>query len=117
MKISELEPGVWAVIIRYLASPRADEGCLVMGLGRLADGRLQFIRRFDETAGGGSDVDLEVTVNGDVASVSAQMLDRGCEPDQDASGEYRRDTFATPPVSSERPSGLEKPFPLPPKQS
>lgn len=116
LKLSEIEPGVWAVIIRYLASPRADEGCLVMGLGRLADGRLQFSRRFDETVGVGNDADLEVTVDGDRASVSAEMLDRGCEADQDPSGEYQRETSATPPESSEGPSGLEKPFPLPPKQ-
>lgn len=98
LKISEIEPDVWAIVIS--SAPSSDDagaGCVVGGRGAPADGRLVFaVGPIGDSPEVEASAQVTVMIEGDTATVQAVAAQQYCAADLDLSGPYQREPLADP---------------------
>lgn len=102
LKISEIEPNVWAVVIGFATdNESAGHACMVSGRGAHADGGLLFaVRPIGDSPDAGPAAEVTVAIDGDVATVRSAAALRYCAAEGDLSGVYQREHFANPSQTS-----------------
>ncbi|HWW12076.1 MAG TPA: hypothetical protein VN018_06150 [Brevundimonas sp.] len=98
LKISEIGPDAWAMVISSAPSGSdAGAGCVVGGRGGPADGRLVFtVGPIGDGPEPEASAEVTVMIEGDVATVQGAAAQHYCAADLDLSGPYQREPLADP---------------------